>query len=93
MKNSLTKPASAATPWPAWLQQPLSAMAALLLVAGLFVLGGQPVAVGLFKAPCDKLAHAGVFGLIGVRFLLALKVALGVIPRTHDLAGGQRLAV
>ena len=43
-----------------------SAVAALLLVVGLFVGGAQPVAVGLFAPPWDKLAHAGVFGVLAV---------------------------
>lgn len=43
---------------PAWL---------LVAAAGaicLFVLGAQPVAVGLFSEPWDKLAHAIAFGIL-----------------------------
>lgn len=38
-----------------------------LLIAGtaLFVLGAQPLAVGLFFPPWDKLAHMATFALIG----------------------------
>lgn len=45
-------------------------LALLILVPGLFVGGAQPVAVGLFVEPWDKVVHCGVFavfaGLIGV---------------------------
>lgn len=36
------------------------------LVYGLFHYGAQFVAAGLFAPPSDKIAHAGVFGLIAV---------------------------
>ena len=57
--------------WPRWLR-PLCAWAALLLVAVLFIGGAQPVAVGLFTAPWDKLAHAFVFGVLAVLLGVAL---------------------
>ena len=41
----------------------LCASSVLLMVAGLFVDGAQPVAVGLLTAPWDKLAHATVFAV------------------------------
>ena len=53
------------TPLRAWLQ-PLCAVAALVLVAGLFIGGAQPVAVGLFTPPWDKVAHGLVFGLLAL---------------------------
>lgn len=42
-----------------------AAIAFLIAGTGLFVLGAQPVAVGLFTPPWDKLAHVGTFALIG----------------------------
>jgi hypothetical protein len=50
----------------------LCATAVLLLVAGLFVGGLQPVAVGLLTAPWDKLAHATVFAVLTALLALAL---------------------
>lgn len=57
-----------------WLQ-PASALAAVLLVAGVFIGGAQPVAVGLFAPPWDKVAHATVFGLLAVLLAVALRGA------------------
>lgn len=37
-----------------------------LLIYGLFHYGAQPIAAGLFTPPIDKIAHAGVFGLIAM---------------------------
>ncbi len=45
--------------------------AVVALVAGLFVLGAQPVAVGLIPAPWDKLAHAALFALLGMLLVVA----------------------
>ena len=48
-------------------QRVLRVGAALLAIAvtlGLLVGGAQPVAVGLFTPPWDKLVHAGVFALL-----------------------------
>ena len=46
--------------------------ALILLMAGLFVGGAQPQAVGLFPVPWDKVVHLvffmGVAGLIGIAF-------------------------
>ena len=42
-----------------------AAIAFLIAGAGLFILGAQPVAAGLFSPPWDKLAHIGTFALIG----------------------------
>ena len=41
------------------------------LLFGLFVLGAEPIAVGLVPPPWDKLAHACVFALMGVAIGLA----------------------
>jgi VanZ family protein len=49
--------------------QRLALLAALCLVAGLFIGGAQPAAVGLVPVPWDKVAHATVFSAIA--FLLA----------------------
>ena len=43
-----------------------SFLSGALLVYGLFHFGAQPIAVGLFSSPIDKIAHVGVFGLIAV---------------------------
>lgn len=40
-------------------------MALLMAGTALWVLGAQPVAVGLFSSPWDKLAHIATFALIG----------------------------
>ena len=48
--------------------QRLALLTALFLVAGLFIGGAQPVAVGLVPVPWDKVAHATVFAAIA--FLL-----------------------
>ncbi len=45
----------------------------MLLVLGLFMGGAQPVAVGLFTEPWDKLAHAGVFFVLAVLMTVALR--------------------
>lgn len=42
-----------------------AAIAFLIAGTGLFILGAQPIAVGLFSPPWDKLAHIGTFALIG----------------------------
>ncbi|TLD43978.1 MAG: hypothetical protein FAZ92_03751 [Accumulibacter sp.] len=46
--------------------------------ASLFVLGAQPLAVGLVPPPWDKLAHALVFGTLFVVFDRALKLPVSV---------------
>ncbi len=53
--------------------QSACALAAMLLVLGLFMGGAQPVAVGLFTEPWDKLAHAGVFFVLAVLMTVALR--------------------
>ena len=51
-------------------QRAVAALLALAIVLGLFVLGAQPLAVGLVPVPWDKVAHASVFaalaGVIGL---------------------------
>ena len=42
-----------------------AAIAFLIAGTGLFILGAQPIAVGLFSPPWDKLPHVGTFALIG----------------------------
>ena len=51
----------------------LCASAVLLMVVGLFVGGAQPVAVGLFTEPWNKLAHATVFAVLTALLALALQ--------------------
>jgi hypothetical protein len=51
----------------------LAAIGVVVAGAGLYTLGAQPFAVGLFPAPWDKLAHTSVFALIA----LATGVASG----------------
>jgi len=53
-------------------RQPLVILA-LLVVLALLYMGSQPVAVGLFQPPWDKLAHFVVYG--GIAALCALGLA------------------
>jgi VanZ family protein len=58
-------------------------VAAIAFVAGLFVGGAQPVAVGLIPAPWDKLVHLAAFGGLTVLVGLALDPpvwALAALP-------------
>lgn len=43
-----------------------SALISLLLIYGSFHYGAQPIAVGLFTPPIDKIAHASIFGLLAM---------------------------
>lgn len=67
-----------------------------LMVIGIFYLGAQPVAVGLFPAPYDKIAHFLAFflmttaaGLAGLHcfpgYLFLLGLALGMSDEIHQL--------
>lgn len=47
------------------------------MLFALFVGGAQPIAVGLFPAPWDKLAHASFFFIF--TFLLARYVSLPIV--------------
>lgn len=49
----------------------LAALTLVLSAAVLYVAGAQPVAVGLFPAPWDKLAHLLTFAVVGVAAGLA----------------------
>ncbi len=51
----------------------LCAVAVIFMLAGLFVGGAQPVAVGMFTEPWDKLAHATVFAVLTALLALALQ--------------------
>lgn len=42
-----------------------AAASVIILAAGLYLLGAQPLAVGLFPAPWDRLAHATTFAVVG----------------------------
>ena len=78
----------------------LAALLLGLLFLGLLWGGAAPVAVGLFKAPWDKLAHLSVFAVIGMAFgvctdargwrmvlwVVAAAVAVGAIDELHQLA-------
>lgn len=48
-------------------------LACIVFVAGLFIGGAQPVAVGLVPAPWDKLTHLASFGMLTVMVELALR--------------------
>ena len=43
----------------------LAALSVALAARALYILGAQPVAVGLIPSPWDKLAHLLVFGMVG----------------------------
>jgi VanZ like family len=69
---------------------------AIFLVTCLFWLGAKPVAVGLFPAPLDKVAHFATFGLLasmlwlsilrGRPFLvIALVSAVGAADEFHQV--------
>lgn len=47
-------------------------VAVLILIASLFWLGSNPVAVGLFPPPLDKVAHFATFGLIAAMLWLSV---------------------
>jgi VanZ family protein len=58
--------------------------AAIVLVVNLFVLGAQPIAVGLIPPPWDKLAHAALFAALGALLMIAsagrwVALAVGVL--------------
>lgn len=76
-----------------------AAIAFLIAGTGLFILGAQPIAVGIFTPPWDKLAHIGTFALIGcaagvasgsqgwlrVPCCVAGALALGVADELHQV--------
>lgn len=68
----------------------------LLLIYGLFHYGAQPMAVGLFSPPIDKIAHAGLFGLLAMTLwfvfdrrypllVIGLAAATAVADEVHQL--------
>ena len=69
---------------------------AIFLITGLFWIGAKPIAVGLFPAPLDKVAHFGTFGLLasmlwmsflrGRPFLvIAIVSAVGAADEFHQI--------
>lgn len=74
-------------------------IAFLIAGTGLLILGAQPIAVGLFSSPWDKLAHVGTYALIGcaagvasgsqgwrrVACCVAGALALGVADELHQV--------
>lgn len=46
---------------------------AIFLTIGLFWMGSKPIAVGLFPAPLDKVAHFATFGMIAALLWLSLQ--------------------
>lgn len=84
----------------------LALLLALAILFGLFGVGAQPVAVGLFPVPWDKLAHAFVFavlvvaiglasGLRGWRMLLLAvggALLVGVLDEWHQVYLPGRMA-
>ena len=69
------------------------AAAVLVMVAGLFVGGAQPVAVGLLSEPWDKLAHATVFAVLTTLLALALQAKPPQPGARWALRPGAALAV
>ncbi len=51
----------------------VAVFACIAFVLGLFIGGAQPVAVGLFRPPWDKLAHIVAFGTLTVLVEFALR--------------------
>ena len=51
----------------------IALLACIAFIAGLFIGGAQPVAVGLIPAPWDKLAHLVSFGVLTFLLELALR--------------------
>ena len=78
----------------------------ILVGAGLYALGAQPFAAGLFPAPWDKLAHAVTFALIGsatgvasgargwrrAACCIAGAVAIGMLDELHQACLPGRIA-
>ena len=55
----------------------LAVILLVIMLVGMFVGGAQPIAVGLFPAPWDKLAHASFFFIFA--FLLSRYVSLPIV--------------
>jgi hypothetical protein len=67
-----------------------------IVLAGLFIGGSQPEVVGLFLPPVDKMAHAGIFGLLalllwfgfnrrGAWWIFGIVVLNGLADEGHQL--------
>lgn len=83
-----------------------AALTVILAGAGLYTLGAQPFAAGLFPAPWDKLAHVVTFALIGsaagvasgtrgwrrTACCIAGAVAIGVLDELHQAYLPGRIA-
>ena len=76
-----------------------AAITFLIAGTGLFILGAQPIAVGLFSPPWDKLVHIGTFASIGcaagvasgsqgwlrVAYCIAGALAMGAADELHQV--------
>lgn len=69
---------------------------AVLMLMALFVGGAQPIAVGLFPVPWDKLAHVAAFASLSMLlrialrphsswYALAIAASVGVLDEVHQL--------
>ncbi len=76
--------------------QKVAAVCAMVFVASLFILGRQPIAVGLVLAPWDKLAHVAAFATLSmllrialrphpIWYALAIAAGVGVLDEVHQL--------
>ena len=75
-----------------------AAASVIILAAGLYLLGAQALAVGLFPAPWDRLAHATTFAVVGsatglasgtrgwrmVVYCVAGAVVVGAVDELHQ---------
>ena len=57
------------------------------MLVALFVGGSLPIAVGLFRAPWDKLAHLLFFATLVILLRLSLKLPLWLLAGTAILVG------
>ncbi len=76
----------------------VAGMAVVLSIAGLLIMGRQPVAVGLFTPPWDKVAHLVVFAMIGaaagiasgargrarISWCVLIAIVVGAIDEIHQ---------
>lgn len=77
----------------------MACLTAVMMGAGLYILGAQPIAAGLFTSPWDKLAHACTFAVIGgatglasgargwrrVAWCVAGAFAIGMMDELHQV--------
>lgn len=77
-----------------WLRA-LCLLAAAVIIVGLFRLGAEPVAVGLIRAPWDKLAHVAVYAALtillwlgaggrGLTWICPLVLGVGLLDEWHQ---------